>query len=137
MAPAWQRHSRTGVGRDFLSCFGMLRRNRKSLIYINLCIYSHLEAYTDLVGKLNKEILNVNNRLKFKKLSKITFNYFYASFLSCFTFLNRTRNLYPAPASDCLCPEGPTPWSFILLFNRTNPNILLSVKSCSLFPFTL
>ena len=37
----------------------MLNRNRKSLICINLCIYSHLETYMVKVDKLNKDFFKI------------------------------------------------------------------------------
>jgi hypothetical protein len=57
MAPAWQAGDsrKQLLGEMSWSCLGVLTRNRTSLICIKLCIYSHLETYTVLVEKLNRE----------------------------------------------------------------------------------
>ena len=55
---------------------------------------------------------------------KMPFNYLDDGSWSCLIILNRTRNLSPAPASNCLCTAGPTPWSLTLLLNKTISNIL-------------
>ena len=57
LARTWPLPGRDGLeqeqGEISWSCLGMLKRNRSSLVCINLCIYSHLETYTILVEKLN------------------------------------------------------------------------------------
>ena len=54
---------------------------------------------------------------------------------SCSIILNRTRNLFPAPAPDCLCLAGLPSWSGTLFLNRTSENILPLCKV--LFPGSL
>ena len=69
---------------------------------------------------------------------KIIYNKFVLFFTnpwSCSIILNRTRNLFPAPAPNCLCPAGATSWSVTLLLNKTSPNILPLCKV--MFPGSL
>ena len=54
---------------------------------------------------------------------------------SCPINLNRIRNLFPAPAPDCLCPTGLPSWWVTLLINSTSPYILPFCKG--LFPVSL
>ena len=73
----------------------------------------------------------------FVKLFKTTSHYFHVSSWSCLIILNRTRDLFPSLAPDCLCPASLTRWSITLLLNKASPNSLPFVNSCSLVPFTL
>ena len=69
----------------------------------------------------------------------MTFHYFFTNSWSCSIILNRTRNILPAPAPDCLCPAGLPSWSVTFLLNRTSPNILPLCKVMfpgSLLPLT-
>ena len=43
---------------------------------------------------------------------------------------------YSAPAPNCLCSAGPTPWSVTLLLNRTSCNILMPLCKV-MFPGSL
>ena len=52
------------------------------------------------------------------------FSIFFTNSLSFSIFLDKTWNIFPAPAPNCLCPAGPTSLSDTLLSNRTSPNIL-------------
>ena len=124
-------------GESSLSCLGMVSRNRTSLICINLCIYSHLETYMVLVNKLNRRRRkNLSHELQFLKWSKMNLNSLFTNSWSCSIFLNRTRNLFPAPALLCSAKQASLPDH--LLFSWTGPVQIscLSVKSCSLVPST-
>ena len=52
------------------------------------------------------------------------FFFFFYKFMSCSIILNRTRNLFHAPAPDCLCPAGLPSWSGTIFLNRTRTYIL-------------
>ena len=65
----------------------------------------------------------------------MSFHYFFTNSWSCSIILNRTRNILPAPAPDCLCPAGLPSWSVTFLLNRTSPNILPLCKV--MFPGSL
>ena len=55
---------------------------------------------------------------------KITFYLFCTKSGSCSIILSRTKNLFPAPAPDCLCTAGLRSWSGTLFLNSTSKNIL-------------
>ena len=64
-------------------------------------------------------------------------NFWDASSWGQLIILNKTTNLSPATAFDCLCPADPIHWPVTLLLNRTSPNILSLCKfmfSTSLHP---
>ena len=63
------------------------------------------------------------------------FQLFFTNSWPCSIILNKTRNIFSAPAPDCLCPAGLPSWSCYLLLNRTSPNILPVSKI--LFPGSL
>ena len=120
-------------GEIYWSCLEMLNRNRKSLLCINLCINSHLETYTVLLEKSNKK-KNVNDELQCFKWSKITFNNFWH-------IPGPAQLFWTGPGisflfSTAFAPQAPLPGE--LLFSWTGPVQIscLSVKSCSLVPFT-
>ena len=60
---------------------------------------------------------------------------FFTNSWSSSTILNRTSNIFPAPAPDCHYPAGLTSWSVTILLNRTSPNILPLCKV--IFPGSL
>ena len=51
MAPAWQRHSRTEAGRDFLVLFGNAKQKQDVISMHNLRNNSYLRIYTILAEK--------------------------------------------------------------------------------------
>ena len=133
MATAWQKQSGAGAEESSWSCLGLFSKNRTSLIYNNLGIFFlHLENYTVFIEKLNREELKNKIWIKFLKWSKMTFTYCFTKSWYCLIILNRTRNFFPAPAPNCICPAGLPSWSVTIILNRTSPYILPLCKV--LFP---
>ena len=83
------------------------------------------KTFTVLVlKKLNNETKIANYGLHYFEMYPNAFFLFLPLPSSDQLFWKGTRNLFPAPAPDCLCPAGPTPWSVTLILNRNSSNIM-------------